>query len=180
MTIASNQKGGKHYVSEVFIRRLTGCICYCNPAATIAADVYQIPGAQYNAFDNYGGTTQINPGAYISIPFSGGFRRSVSKSRFGLTLGATLPGHDRYANRHAMTGAPTLIDLSIGLTGKENFRFNGLTIAGMQALHAAEDGNGKKKEKEDMALGRRRGGRDRGCGIDRSGGSGGRYRRGNS
>lgn len=112
------------------------------PAAAVGPE--PVVGAQYNAFDGRHRSTELTARAYIRIPFSGGFRNSVSGTRLGLSVGARLPAQDRHKGRFALAGAAKFVDLSIGLHGKESFRFNGMTMAEMEGLRADDDGEGKK------------------------------------
>ena len=108
-------------------------------APTFAAGPDPYLGAPYNGFDNYRRSAELTAGVYLRVPFSGGSRRSLSGTRFGLTVGARLPAYDRYDSRRGLLYSPKLFDLSIGLQGKESVRLNGISIIDMPTLYADED-----------------------------------------
>ncbi len=97
-------------------------------------------GGPDHGFDAYRRSGELAAGVYLRVPFSGNPRRSVSETRFGLSLGARLPSVDRPEISHTLADMPKLVDLSIGLTGKDSLRLNGVSIAGTPRLYADEDG----------------------------------------
>jgi len=88
---------------------------------------------------------ELAAGAYMRVPFSGRSRQSVSETRFGLGLGARLPSVDRPESSHTLADMPKLVDLSIGLTGRDSLRLNGISIASTPRLYANQSGKPKKK-----------------------------------
>ncbi len=109
-----------------------------NAGPSIAADFDRHSLAQFNPYDHYGQTRGTTIRAYLRIPFTGSLKRSVSKTRFGLALSASRPGKYGYISGFAASDAPKLLDLSIGFSGPDSFRFNGMSIADMRALYADE------------------------------------------
>jgi len=109
---------------------------------SIAADFDRYSLSHFNPYDHYGQTRGTIVGAYLRIPLSGRQSRSASEPRFGLTLSVRRPGQYGYTRGFASSDAPKLLDLSIGLSGqktlKDSFRFNGMSIANMEALYADE------------------------------------------
>ncbi len=112
---------------------------------TFAAGLDPYFGAPSNGFDTYRRSAELTTGVYLRIPLSGRPSRSLSETRFGLSIGARLPSVERYDNGHALVDMPKLFDLSIGLAGKESLQLNGLSIIDTPTLYADEDGKPKKK-----------------------------------
>lgn len=77
------------------LRRCLSIICLialvtATSAPTLAAGFDPYLGAPYNGFDNYRRAAELTTGVYLRVPFSGSPRRSVSETRFGLTVGARM------------------------------------------------------------------------------------------
>ena len=135
-------------VRRCFSSILMMALVMATSAPTFAAgglDAYF--GTPNNGFDSYRRSAELTAGVYLRIPFSGRPGRSLSKSRFGLAFGARLPAYDRYDNVRMLADMPKLLDLSIGLAGKESLRLNGLSIIDAPTFYADEDGTPKKKKR---------------------------------
>jgi hypothetical protein len=114
--------------------------------AMAAPDLF--PGTRDHTHGQYSRTSAITAGAYVRVPFNGGLRRPAQEPRFGLRLSGNLAGQYRHQNTFLGGGSQRLLDLSLGASGSDSFRLNGLTINQINALYAGEeeDGNGGKKK----------------------------------
>ena len=134
------------------LRRGLSIICIialltATSAPTVAAAGFDPHlGAPYNGFGNSQRSAELTAGVYLRVPFSGGPRRSLSETRFGLAVGARLPAYDRYDSGRSLADMPKLLDLSIGLRGRESLRLNGLSLIDMPTLYADEDGKPKNSK----------------------------------
>ena len=70
-----------------------------------------------------------------------------------MAFSARLPAYDRYNNVRMLTDMPKLLDLSIGLTGRDSLRLNGVSIIDAPTLYADEGGKRKKKRIYPWVLG---------------------------
>lgn len=118
-----------------------------NSAPSFAAGEFELYSvSQYTGIDTYQRSAELTAGLYLRVPFSGGLRRSVDETRFGLSFGARAPSYDRLGGRPLLLDRPQLFDLSVGLQGKESLRIDGLNID-MPTLYADGDEEFEKEPK---------------------------------
>ena len=119
-----------------------------NAVPAAAADFDGMPDMRYNPYGAHAQTRGTTAGAYIRVPFKGGLRRPTEEARIGLALSTRIAGQRHDTGRFASRGTPLLIDLSLGLSGREplaqSLRFNGITFNQINALYAGDDGEKKK------------------------------------
>ena len=121
-----------------------GAFVAMNAGPSIAADFDRYSLSHFNPYDHYGQTRGTTIRAYLRIPFTGGLKRPKEEPRFGLALSRSRPGKYGFTSGFASSDAPKLLDLSIGFSGPDSFRFNGMSIADMRALYAYKTRNGLK------------------------------------
>lgn len=93
---------------------------------------------QFNAYGHYDRPSETAVGVYLRMPFTGNLKRSVSNTRFGLTLGKRQFGNNNFTHGFTAAGTRQFIDLSVGLSGRDSIRFNGMSSAKLKALYADE------------------------------------------
>lgn len=114
----------------------------------MAADFDGMPDMRYNPYGAHAQTRGTTAGAYIRMPFKGGLRRPREEARVGLALSTRIAGQRHDTGRFAARGTPRLIDLSLGLSGRQpladSLQFNGMSVNQINALYAGEDGKKKR------------------------------------